>query len=85
VVLGYHSIGERTGAMESKTKQSPESVVREIKRQTRLKFNSGKKIHIILEGLRGRTVLPISVGRRGLLSELDLLKKEEEVYYGQNR
>jgi transposase len=39
--------------MKPKTKQSPESVVREIKRKTRRKFNSEEKIRIILEGLRG--------------------------------
>jgi transposase len=32
---------------------SPESIVREIKRQTRRKFTAEEKIRIILEGLRG--------------------------------
>jgi transposase len=39
--------------MEPKAKQSPESVVREIKRNTRGKFNAEEKIRIILEGLKG--------------------------------
>lgn len=39
--------------MGPKAKQDPESVVREIKRNTRRKFNSEEKIRIILEGLRG--------------------------------
>jgi hypothetical protein len=39
--------------MKPKTKQSPECVVREIKRKTRRRFNSEEKIRIILEGLRG--------------------------------
>jgi transposase len=39
--------------MKPKTKQSPESVVREIKRKTRRKFNSEERIRIILEGLKG--------------------------------
>ena len=39
--------------MGPKAKQDPESVVREIKRRTRRKFNSEEKIRIILEGLRG--------------------------------
>ena len=39
--------------MEPKAKQNPESVVREIKRNTRRKSNSEEKIRIILEGLRG--------------------------------
>ena len=33
--------------MEPKTSKSPESVVREIKRKTRRKFNSEEKIRII--------------------------------------
>ena len=39
--------------MKPKAEQNPESVVREIKRNTRRKFNSEEKIRIILEGLRG--------------------------------
>ena len=39
--------------MEPKATQNPESVVKEIKRNTRRKFNSEEKIRIILEGLRG--------------------------------
>jgi hypothetical protein len=37
--------------MEPKTRKSPESVVRKIKRKTRSKFNSEEKIRIILEGI----------------------------------
>jgi len=44
---------ERREAMGPKAKQDPESVVKEIKRNTRRKFNSEEKIRIILEGLRG--------------------------------
>ncbi len=39
--------------MKPKANQSPESVVREIKRKTRRKFHSDEKIRIILEGLKG--------------------------------
>jgi len=39
--------------MQPKTQQTPESVVKEIKRNTRRKFNSEEKIRIILEGLKG--------------------------------
>ena len=39
--------------MGPKTSKSPESVVREIKRKTRRKFNSEEKIRIVLEGLKG--------------------------------
>jgi len=39
--------------MTGKQGSSPESVVREIKRQTRRKFTAEEKIRIVLEGLRG--------------------------------
>jgi len=39
--------------MQPKTQNNPESVLREIKRNTRRKFNSEEKIRIILEGLKG--------------------------------
>ena len=38
---------------EKKSKTSPESIVREIKRKTRRKFTAEEKIRIVLEGLRG--------------------------------
>ena len=44
---------ERREAIGPKAKQDPESVVKEIKRNTSRKFNSEEKIRIILEGLRG--------------------------------
>ncbi len=53
--------------MKPKTNQSPESVVREIKRKTRRKFNSEEKIRIILEGLKGEESLPLC--RRGGIAQ----------------
>ena len=50
--------------MEPKAKQIPESVVREIKRRTRRKFNSEEKIRIILEGLRGGDSIVGAIGWR---------------------
>jgi len=38
---------------EKKSKTSPESIVREIKRRARRKFTAEEKIRIVLEGLRG--------------------------------
>ncbi len=38
---------------EKKSRTSPESIVREIKRKTRRKFTAEEKIRIVLEGLRG--------------------------------
>jgi transposase len=39
--------------MTGKKGSSPESIVREIKRQTRRKFTAEEKIRIVLDGLRG--------------------------------
>jgi len=38
---------------KKKSKTSPESIVREIKRRTRRKFTAEEKIRIVLNGLRG--------------------------------
>jgi transposase len=38
---------------EKKSKNSPESIVREIKRKARRKFTAEEKIRIVLQGLRG--------------------------------
>jgi transposase len=52
--------------MKPKTNQSPESVVREIKRKTRRKFNSEEKIRIILEGLKGEESIANICRREGI-------------------
>jgi transposase len=39
--------------MSTKKKSSPESIVRQIKRNTRRKYSAEEKIRIVLEGLRG--------------------------------
>ena len=52
--------------MKPKTKQSPEFVVREIKRKTRRRFNSEEKIRIILEGLRGEESIASICRREGM-------------------
>ena len=36
-------------------KSEPESIVREIKRRTRKRYNTEEKIRIVLEGLKGET------------------------------
>jgi transposase len=52
--------------MKPKTNQSPESVVREIKRKTRRNFNSEEKIRIILEGLKGEDSIATICRREGI-------------------
>ena len=52
--------------MEPKTNRSPESVVREIKRKTRRKFNPEERIRIILEGLKGEDSIAAICRREGI-------------------
>ena len=56
--------------MEPKTIKSPDSVVREIKRKTRRKFNSEEKIRIILEGLKGEDSIAAICRREGISPSL---------------
>ena len=56
--------------MEPKTSKSPESVVREIKRKTRRKFNSEERIRIILEGLKGEDSIAAICRREGIAPSL---------------
>jgi transposase len=51
-------------------KQSPESVVRDIKRKTRRKFSSEEKIRIILEGLKGEESIADICRREGISPNL---------------
>ena len=48
----------------------PESVVREIKRKTRRKFNSEEKIRIVLEGLKGKESIAAICRREGIAPSL---------------
>jgi len=56
--------------MEPKTNRNPESVVREIKRKTRRKFNPEEKIRIILEGLKGEESIAAICRREGMAPSL---------------
>ena len=56
--------------MKPKTSKKPESVVREIKRKTRRKFNSEEKIRIILEGLKGEESIAAICRREGIAPSL---------------
>ena len=56
--------------MGPKAKQAPESVVREIKRNTRRKFNSEEKIRIILEGLRGEDSIANICRKEGIVPSI---------------
>jgi len=54
--------------MERKT--SPESVVREIRRKTRKKYNAEEKIRIALEGMRGEESIASICRREGISPNL---------------
>ncbi len=56
--------------MVSPKASSQESVVREIRRQTRRKFSSEEKIRIVLEGLKGETSISELCRREGIVSNL---------------
>ena len=57
---------ERREAMRPKATQGPESVIKEIKGNTRRKFNSEEKIRIILEGLRGEDCIADICRKEGI-------------------
>ena len=52
--------------MRPKTEHSPESVVREIKRNTRRRITSEEKIRIVLEGLKGEESIAEICRREGI-------------------
>ena len=56
--------------MNARTSQSPESVVREIRRNTRRKYTSEEKIRIVLEGLKGEVSIVELCRREGIVSNL---------------
>ncbi len=52
--------------MSVKTKVSPESIVRDIKRKTHRKFTAEEKIRIVLVGLRGEESIADLCRREGI-------------------
>ena len=56
--------------MSARGNQSPESVVREIRRNMRRKYTSEEKIRIVLEGLKGEVSIVELCRREGIVSNL---------------
>jgi transposase len=56
--------------MCAKESQSPESVVRDIRRKTRRRFSAEEKIRIVLEGLKGEASISELCRREGIVSNL---------------
>ncbi len=52
--------------MGKKTETTPESVVKQIKRNTRKKYGAEEKIRIVLEGLRGESSIADICRREGI-------------------
>ena len=52
--------------MNVQRKNSPESIIKEIKRKTRRKFTAEEKIRIVLEGLKGEESLVDLCRREGI-------------------
>jgi transposase len=61
---------ERRIRWSLKPVKAPESLVREIKRKTRRKFNSEEKIRIVLEGLKGEDSIAAICRREGIAPSL---------------
>ena len=51
-------------------KNDPDSIVRDIKRKTRKKYNAEEKIRIVLEGLRGEESIATICRREGINTNL---------------
>ena len=56
--------------MNARGNQSSESVVREIRRNTRRKYSTEEKIRIVLEGLKGEVSISALCRREGIVSKL---------------
>lgn len=66
-------------------RKDPESIVREIKRQTRRKFSSEEKIRIVLEGLRGEQTIAELCRREGISPNLYYTWSKEFLEAGKRR
>jgi len=56
--------------MNARGNQSPDSVVKEIRRNTRRHYTSEEKIRIVLEGLKGEVSIAELCRREGIVSNL---------------
>jgi transposase len=56
--------------MNAKQSRDPESIVRDIRRNTRRKFSAEEKIRIVLEGLKGEISISELCRREGIVSNL---------------
>ena len=71
--------------MNARTNQSPESVVRDIRRNTRRQYSSEEKIRIVLEGLKGEVSIVELCRRKGIVSNLYYRWSKEFLEAGKKR
>ena len=71
--------------MSARGSQSPESVVREIRRNARRKYTSVEKIRIVLEGLKGEVSIVELCRREGIVSNLYYRWSKEFLEAGKQR
>ena len=71
--------------MSARQSQSPESVVREIRRNTRRKYSTEEKIRIVLEGLKGEVSIAELCRREGIVSNLYYRWSKEFLEAGKKR
>ncbi len=71
--------------MNARRSQNPESVVRDIRRNTRRKFSSEEKIRIVLEGLKGEVSISELCRREGIVSNLYYRWSKEFLEAGKKR
>jgi transposase len=77
--------GERKDQMAKEEKVSAEEIVRDIRRQTRRKYNAEEKIRIVLEGLRGEASVAELCRREGINPNLYYKWSKEFLEAGKTR
>ena len=71
--------------MARQKKKSAESIVKDIKRQTRRKFSSEEKIRIVLEGLKGEESITEICRREGIVPGLYYRLSKDFIEAGKRR
>jgi len=66
-------------------KRNTQSVIKEIKRQTRRKFSSEEKIRIVLEGLKGEEAISAIFRREGIAPALYYRWSKDFIEAGKKR
>ena len=71
--------------MNARRSQDPESVVRDIRRNTRRKYSTEEKIRIVLEGLKGEVSIVELCRREGIVCNLYYRWSKEFLEAGKKR